>query len=174
MIPDKHIMILQEQPRNGSFYYEHRYVLQQNISPCTPTPPSNSDKAVFTASTIQLSTSPALSQSPPTSLPSVPISLPPIIHLHKSGDLRSWFSKATPDDRLAMDRRMTEQWRLTIDERREADEEELARWKRQKTEGAANRKRAECARKMNVDIAAGRRSADGKLMKKVRRLSRQI
>jgi len=46
---------------------------------------------------------------------------------------------------------MTEQWQLTMEDRRAEDEEEMARWKWHKMEGAANRKRAEQGKKVPMN-----------------------
>ena len=145
-----------------------------------PSLPAHTSPAISLPSasqhTTDLSPSPILpiqaaSTTPPAApLPSpkaLPLQLPPLSRLRKSSDLRNWFTRATADDRIAMDERMTEQWQLTMEDRRAEDEEEMARRKRHKTEGAANRKRVERGKKVRADIAAGQRTADGKLIKKV-------
>ena len=65
---------------------------------------------------------------------------------------------------------MTEDWKAKMAERREDDEAEQARRKRQKTEGDRKRKRNQRARELAADIRAGRRDADGNLIKQVRSL----
>lgn len=81
--------------------------------------------------------------------------------------MRTFFSKATPEARIAMERRMTEDWKAKMAERREEDEAEQARRKWQKTEGDRKRKRNQQAREVAADIEAGRRDADGNLIKQV-------
>ena len=65
---------------------------------------------------------------------------------------------------------MTEDWKAKMAERREDDEAEQACRKRQKTEGDRKRKRNQRARELAADIRAGRRDADGNLIKQVRSL----
>jgi hypothetical protein len=72
--------------------------------------------------------------------PPMPLSVLALSRARKSGDMHTFFPKATPEARVAMGRRMMKDWKVRMAERREEDEAEQARRKWQKTEGDRKRK----------------------------------
>lgn len=175
MIPENHVMILQEELLNGAYFYEHQFVPER-----LPLTPGDQLSAVSCTTQATLSTPPdppfstlAPSPSGQTTLllssatPSITPSGLGLANSLKSGDLRKWFPKATTATRAAMEQRMRQEWQTTVEERREADEEERARRKRQKTAAATERKRNQRRREVVAGIATGLRGENGKLIKKV-------
>ena len=162
VIPENHVMILQEEPLNGAYFYEHQFVLE-----CLPLTSDDQLSAVSctthaTVSTPPDSPFPTLAPSPSrqtTPLSSAtPSTTPSTLGLTKSlksGDLRKWFPKATTATHAAMEQRMKREWQTTIEERREADEEERAQRKQQKTAAATERKRNQRQREVAAGIATG-------------------
>ena len=143
--PQDHIATISPVPVDAKFYYE------QCFKP-RPTGPT--------------ATSP--SPLPPTldAQPTVPQPLPPTPQVTKlkGGNLFHWFSKATPEEYAASQKRQTRDWEAVMEERSEQDQEALERAKCQKTELATLQKRRQRVRELEEDIRTGRRDANGHLV----------